>query len=81
MLRRGFGLVSRIRQIQRSNQNAGLLGILANQNALFQSRASSGSTKLISLDLVHSVLQEQGAENICCIKVPEVGFLSSDWSN
>ena len=79
MLRRGFGLVSRIRQIQRSNQNAGLLG--ANQNALFQSRASSGSTKLISLDLVHSVLQEQGAENICCIKVPEVGFLFPDWSN
>ena len=78
MLRRGFGIVSRIRQIQRSNQR--LPSISANQNAGFQSRASSGSTKLISLDLVHSVLQEQGAEDICCIKVPEVGFLFSDWS-
>ena len=78
MLRRGFGLVSRIRQVLRSNQR--LLGISANPNALFQSRASSGSTKLMSLDLVHSVLREQGAEDICCIKVPEVGFLISDWS-
>ena len=84
MLKRGFGIISRIKQIQRTNQR--FLGVATNQNASFLStsnstgtRTHSNSTKIMSMDLVHSVLQEQGAEDICCIKVPKVGFLASDW--
>ena len=74
MLKRGFGIISPIKTIQRSYQR---LTLSANQNALFLTRAKS--TKLMSLDSVHSILQEQGAEDICCVKVPKVGFLLSDW--
>ena len=84
MLKRGFGIISRIKKFQRTNQR--FLGVPTNQNASFIStsksagtRTHSNSTNIMSMDLVHSVLQEQGAEDICCIKVPKVGFLDSDW--